>query len=166
MKKLGRFLDDLLDRQIQAIVSWGKQPQGERFMITPEGGYCIRMANRTGAASIKGTIVTASSAYDNAFALETNEFDAIGIVYEDGIPDGQDVWVVVCGRAQVMLKDGTASTRGQFFICADDDGRALAITNPGVGLPATETHFKEIGHCFESVTSGTNKLAWAVLHFN
>ena len=166
MKKLGTFLDSLLDRQIQAIVNWGKQPKSDRFWITPEGGYAIRLTNNTGAPSVKGTIVTASSAVDNAVVLQNNEFDAIGPIYEDGIPAGEEVYVVIAGRAQVLLQDSTACTRGNLFICSPTDGRALAIANPGSGLPAVETHFKEIGHCTESVTAGTNKLAWAVVHFN
>lgn len=53
------------------------------------------------------------------------------------------------------------------IIVSDVDGRAnCTIANPGPGLPAADTHFKEIGHCLQSVAGGTDKLARVTLHFN
>lgn len=166
MNKTANFKDPILDRIIGEICRALQQPEWERFKITREGGFAIRLTNKTGAVSVKGTVITIATSADNAITLQTNEFDAIGVIYEDGRADGEEVWVVVTGRAQVLLADTTACTRGNLFICSPVDGRALAITNPGSGLPATETHFKEIGHCTETVSAGTSKLAWAVLHFN
>ena len=166
MNKTVNFTDPALDQQIAEICRALQQPEWERFKITPEGSYAIRLTNDTGAVSVKGSIVTASRTVDNAVVLQNNEFDAFGVILEDGIPNGGDVWVVIAGRAQVLLADTTACTRGQLFICSPVDGRALVIANPGDGLPAVETHFKELGHCTESVVAGVNKLAWAVVHFN
>lgn len=98
---------------------------------------------------------------------QANEFDSIGVVYEAGIADGASMWVVIAGQADVLLEDGTAATRGNLAIASDVDGRAdCSVANPGVGLPAVDVHFKEIGHCLQTVTAGTNKLARCTLHFN
>ena len=156
-----------LDAQLEEIVHYLNSPEGEKFKTTPEGGYAIRLTNDTGAVSVKGSVVTAGATVDNSFKLQAAEFEAVGIVYEDGIADGSECWVVVGGIAEALLKDGTAATRGYWTRCADTDGRALVTTPPsGIGAIATSDHFKEIGHCLESKDAGTNVLAKLVLHFN
>ena len=140
-----------------------------KVVITTEGGIAISLTNKTGVASVKGSLVATSMVTDHAFELQTDEINTIGIVYEDGIADGSECLVVVSGIADVLLKDATASTRGFWAIAADTDGRA-DITQP-TPSPNTTTnehtiHFKEIGHCLESKVAGTNVLAKCVLHFN
>lgn len=136
-------------------------------VLTPEGGHLVYMKNGTGSASVKGTLVSPSTTEDFAFVLQANEYDTIGVVYTGGIANGQLVPLVISGFADVLLKDNTAATHGNLLIAADTDGRAnCTVSNPGSGLPATDTHFKECGHCLESVTAGTNKLARCILHFN
>lgn len=54
---------------------------------------------------------------------------------------------------------------GDILLAADTDGRAIGTSNPGSGLPGTDTHFKECGHFVESKSAGTNVLALACLHF-
>jgi len=136
--------------------------------ITPEGGIAVKMINDTGAPSIKGTLVNCSSSVDNGVTIETVEFDTIGVIYEDGVADGQEVWVVVSGKAEVLLADGTASTRGYWVYADAVDGRANASLQlpPGGTIQALENHFKEIGHCLETKTSGTDVLALIAIHFN
>lgn len=135
--------------------------------FTPEGGIAVKYINGTGSASVKGTIVATSTATDGFAVQQANEFDSIGVVYEDGIPGGSAMWVVISGQADVLLENGTAATRGNLAIASDVDGRAdCSVANPGLGLPAVDTHFKEIGHCLQTVTAGTNKLARCTLHFN
>lgn len=135
--------------------------------FTAEGGLAIKLVNKTGSNSVKGTVIRAGTVVDNSFSLETEEFEAIGVVYDNGIADGNDCFVVVSGIAEVLLKDGTAATRGYWVKCADIDGRAEVTTPPtGIGALSTAEHFKEIGHCIESKSSGTNVLAKIVLHFN
>jgi len=156
-----------LDAQLEEIVHYLNNPEGEKFKITPEGGYAIRLTNDTGAASVKGSVVTTGGTVDNSFVLQSAEFEAIGVAYEDGIADGSECWVVVSGIAEVLLKDGTAATRGYWAKCADTDGRALVTTPPtGIGALSTSEHFMEIGHCLTSKDAGTNVLAKIVLHFN
>jgi hypothetical protein len=132
--------------------------------FTPEGGLAIKIKNGTGSASVKGSVVSSSPSADETFILQANEFDAIGVVYESGKAAGEYAWVVVSGIAKVLLKDSTASTHGHVAFSADTDGRAItgAVPTP----PNADSHFKEIGHCIESKTSGTSVLAKCVLHFN
>lgn len=135
--------------------------------ITPEGGMAVRLINKTGTASVKGTLVSAASTADGGFILQANEYDMLGVCYSDGVADGGACWVVVHGIAQVLLEDSTAATRGNWVHAAATDGRADAtLTQPsGAGFTEAAEHFKEVGHCIETVTSGTNKLAKVVLHF-
>lgn len=134
---------------------------------TAEGGIAVRLVNATGAASVKGSIVSAGTGTDGTFLLQAEEFDAMGVVYESGVANGQPCWVVVCGIAEVLLKDGTAATRGSWTKAADTDGRAEVTTPPvGVGALATSEHFREVGHCIQSAPAGVNVLAKVVLHFN
>lgn len=137
---------------------------GAKVKVTPEGGIAIKLTNKTGGASVKGTVVGAATGTDNAFILQAAEYESIGIVYESGIADAAECWVVVAGIAEILLKDTTASTRGQIVFAADTDGRAItgAVPTP----PADDSHFKEIGHCIESKTQGTDVLFKAVIHFN
>jgi len=134
---------------------------------TGEAGIIIKLLNKTSVSTVKGTLVSASTGIDRAFILQANEYDTIGVVQEAGVPDGSKAWVWMPGSiAQVLFKDSTASTRGNILIADAVDGRAIDITNPGSGLPATETHFKECGHVLESKNAGTNVLVLAALHFN
>lgn len=135
----------------------------DTIAITPLGGIARQFINKTGSASVKGSVVTAGS-IDNSVILQSNEYDSIGVIYNSGVNDGSNVWVVYTGVAEVLLKDTTASTAGHLVFAADTDGRAITAAVPS---PPTDTsHFKEIGHCVESKTSGTNILFKTMLHFN
>lgn len=133
--------------------------------MTAEGGVAIRLLNKTGAASVKGTAVSASTATDNAFIAQANMFDTIGFVYEAGIADGSLCWVVVAGIAEVLWKNATTSTRGYVCIADDTNGRCINVEVP-TGSPATTDHWKECGHVMETKTGGTNILVKCVIHFN
>ena len=134
---------------------------------TNERGYLIKLVNRTGASSVKGTLVSCSTSADREVIKQANEYDTIGVVQEGGVAEGSEMWVWMIGSVcQVLLKDTVASVRGDILIAADTDGRAGDVANPGSGLPATDTHFKECGHFIESKTGGTDVLALAMLHFN
>jgi len=140
---------------------------GANIFLTPEGGVATYMTNKTGAASVKGSVVSASTAVDNAFILQANEYDAIGIVYEDGIADGSLCRVVFAGVAEVLFLDGVAPVRGYWVYCDATNGRANNLAAPPGGtITAIDNHFKEIGHCRESKSAGTNVLAKSVVHFN
>ena len=77
------------------------------------------------------------------------------------------MWVWTVGSvAQVLYKDSTAATHGNILVADAVDGRGSDITNPGGGLPGTDTHFTECGHVLESKDAGTNVLVLCSLHFN
>lgn len=137
--------------------------------ITDLGGIAIPLTNKTGANSVKGTIVIASAGTDNAFDIgAAAEPQPIGIVYEDGIADGSECWVVIYGVAQVLLKDTTASTHGNWVKSSDVGGRADATNAapPGGGIPELDQHMGEIGHALETQGGGADVLCKTKLHFN
>jgi hypothetical protein len=160
--------DPKTDRNFRYIYDWHfNVPEVSPVCkFTDDGGLAVKFTNGTGSVSVLGEVVSASQTADGHIVRQANEFDSIGVVNESGVPNGEDVWVTVSGKARVLLKNGTSCTTGQLAIAADTDGRMLAINNPGSGLPATETHFKEIGHVMETKGSGTDVLAMIVLHFN
>lgn len=81
--------------------------------FTSEGGIYEIFINKTGADSVKGTIVVASTSVDNAVSIApAGSPMPIGVIYESGIADGSSVKVVVYGKAQVLLADGHAATHG------------------------------------------------------
>lgn len=133
--------------------------------LSPEGAILRRMINKTGSASVKGTLVSQGGTVARSFIATTgNSADCIGVVYENGIADGEECWIAVGGRAQVLLKDSTAATAGYWVKVSDTTGRADATVS---GPPGGDvSHWREIGHCDEDVSAGTNKLAYVHLHFN
>jgi hypothetical protein len=136
-----------------------------RIRFTDEGGIALRMTNKTGGASVKGTVVTVydGGAVNNAVQLtEGDAIDPVGVMYDSGIADGSECWIVIAGRAQVLLKDGDAGVRGYWLGTSDTAGRAECKAAPGLILE----HMQEIGHCMESASSGTDVLVYGVLHFN
>lgn len=99
----------------------------------------------------------------NSFKLTTPlSLSPFGIVYDAEIPDGQECFVVTTGFAQVLLKDGTATTAGNWSICSDVPGRVDATAS----APNPNDHWQEIGHSSETKSAGTNVLALHTIHFN
>jgi len=95
------------------------------FKITPEGGFAVRLTNESGAVTVKGQIVSHKGTVANAFDLTAVDANhCLGVVYESGIADATECWVVVAGIAQVLMKN--AATMGH--ICRiplnTDDGEA------------------------------------------
>lgn len=139
-----------------------KFPNGT-YGFTSEGGLYETYDNRTGATSVKGTIVIASASYDDAVDIAPDgSVMPIGIIYESGIADGSSVKVVVYGKAQVLLEDGEASTHGNWCgVSSTTEGRMYQDATP----PAAQ-HFQEIGHSLQDNSSGTDVLSLVQLHFN
>lgn len=135
--------------------------------VTGESGPLLRVIQRTGGVSVKGELVSCSLAADDSLIKQSNEYDAVGVIAQAGIADGELCWVWSEGAiAQVLYEDGEAATRGNILLAAPTDGRGIDIANPGGGLPGTDTHFKENGHVMQSVASGTDILARCWLHHN
>lgn len=138
--------------------------------MTPEGGHAIALINKTGAASVRGTVLKSSTTVDKAVEIASaNEAQAMGVMEISGIPDGSLCWVVVSGPAYVLLQDATAATVGYWVrtsITVAGRADATIAAPPGGGVPELDVHMTEIGHSLESVTAGTDKLVLVHLHFN
>ena len=138
-----------------------------KIMITPEGGIAIAMVNKTGSPSVKGTLVVPATQKYGVALVTIGDPDCIGVMYQDGIADGQNCWVVICGYADVFFVGN--ATIGQFArICATgdagkEDGKAIAENLPTSPF-ATDKHFQEIRHVTETRTGAG--LAGVILHFN
>ncbi len=134
--------------------------------VTGERGFVQKMLNKTGGATVKGSVVCPSDATDNSFVLQEDELCAFGVVAEAGVADGSSAWIWVNGSVcQVLWKDGETSTRDYVALCADTDGRAYNVAVPSAN-PVVAEHFKEIGHVLETKGSGTDVLVLCHLHFN
>lgn len=138
--------------------------------LTPEGGIANKYINKTGGVSVKGTVVAIynTTAINNAVMKSTVDIpDAIGVIYEDGIADGKDVWVVTSGKAYVLFIGSTTRRHlARTFIVGDAgyvSGQALSEAAPTSPF-ASDKHFCEIGHVCESRTGAG--LALVNLHFN
>ncbi len=131
--------------------------------ITREGGFAQRYTNKTGAASVKGTAVEASASADNAVDIaDVSDVEPIGFIYNSGIADGNDVWVVTNGKAQGLMENSSACVRGDWMGISDSAaGRLQCSTEP----PATVKHDQECGHSVESVNAGTDVLVLLDIHF-
>lgn len=131
--------------------------------FTPEGGFAIKILNKTGAPSVKGQVVAASTATANSVMTSPIDGDMpIGIMYETGVADASLCWVVISGIAEVLFKDTVAPILGGVIYSSSVAGRVdIAAT-----VPAATTHFRECGHCHEVKAGGTGVLAKCNLHFN
>lgn len=146
-----------------ATITASSEVVGPKAKITAEGGYAVLLTNNTGHTSVKGEIVIASASVDNGVdQAGASSVVPIGVIYNAGVAASSAVWVVVSGIAQVLIKDSTAVTRGQWIGCSDTAGRGYADADP-IGAGA---HNREVGHAIESKGSGTDVLCYVVLHQN
>jgi hypothetical protein len=137
--------------------------------FTTEGGLALRVINDSGV-SVKGHIMCASEG--NNFAVTRcveGDLDPLGIALQDGVAQGQEMYIVISGKADVMF-NANGATRGdlaRMSVSADTGNTDVAVaqseaapSNPS----ATDKHFQEIGHCLE--TRAGAGLAKCILHFN
>lgn len=158
--KVDNLNADLLDGQHGSYY----QTASPKIKLTPEGGYAVLLTNKTGANSVKGTVAIADPSVDSAFEINPINGDMpIGVVYDNGIVDGSECWVVVAGIAEVLLVNTVASTRSYV---AYSSGSVAGRIDTAATVPAATTHFREIGHTMESKTGGTDVLIKCLLHFN
>ena len=128
---------------------------GPKIKLTAEGGYAILLKNKTGSASVAGQIVSADTGTDNSFYTTPANGDMpIGVVYNAGVADGSDAWVVVSGMANVLFKDTIAPTRGYQAFVSSTAGRS--------DQSATSTT-KKIGQVLETKSSGTDIIAKCII---
>lgn len=96
-----------------------------KVKLTAEGGLAVQLTNESGAPTVKGQIVSSKGTVARAFDLTAVDANhVLGVVYESGIEDAAECWVVVAGIAQVLMKN--AATMGH--ICRiplnTDEGEA------------------------------------------
>ena len=130
---------------------------------TTLGGIAIKLTNKTGSNSVAGEIVVTGTVDDSVSLAAGGALDPIGVFLDDDIADGAEAWVVIYGKAEVLLENGTASTAGNWVGTSATAGRADATNG---SPPAAPNHFKEVGHCLQSVTAGTDKKARVKIHLN
>ncbi len=139
------------------------------IIVTPLGGIAVRLTNKTGVASVKGTVVKLSTADDDSFVLSgISEAQPIGVVFEAGVADGSLCWVIILGIAEVLLENTTAGTHGNWVYASATAGRANAtlLVPPAGGIPELDQHMQELGHCLQTIAGGTNVLCKILIHFN
>jgi len=164
-------------RFIKAIRDETERPRWEEDLVdkfnevysgvSPEGGILSVLTNKTGAPSIKGQLVEASTAVDMAFQVATTSgFTCIGAVYDAGVPDGSPCRIVVGGVADVLMVNGTSATRGNWAGASTAVGGRALLSGTVPSPPNADSHFREIGHVIQTVSSGTDQLAKIILHFN
>ena len=132
--------------------------EGAKIKTTAEGGIAVKMTNKTGAASVKGSIVSLSTETDNAFALAAiGASGVVGVVYESGIVDGAECWVVVKGIAETLFTNNI--THGMYArapIATDTD--KVAGSAVGAAIPAdtfnTDAYLARFGFVMESKAAG------------
>lgn len=141
------------------VISLLKQFADSFIGITPSGriGLGVRLTNNTGGVSVKGRLVQADTVDDFSYKVaDANADDCIGAEYDSGIADGSQCLIIWGGAYEVLLKDATLSTKGNWVKTSDVAGRAdaTAATPPG----AVAAHFQEVGHCIESKAADTDVL--------
>jgi hypothetical protein len=136
--------------------------------FTAEGGLKVRLVNKTGAASVKGTLVRSDTNTSGGFIVAPGDSDeCIGVVYESGVADGSECWIVVSGIAEVLLKNSTGSLAGGWAYMSDVAGRMITASDPPGGtIGALDNHMKEIGHSIQYHAGGTDVLVKIIMHFN
>lgn len=133
------------------------------ILLTPEGGHAVRMINDTGSSSVKGTVVSPSSSVNNGVSKIVVDIpNPIGVIYEDGVPNGGEVLEAEVYYIGNVTRGGLA--RG--FLTGNAGyvaGQAMWEALPSAPF-ATDKHFYEIGH--PAVSRTGPGLALTHLHFN
>lgn len=151
-----------------AVLGWNVNSAFMKF--TFEGGLAVKMLNKTGSNSVKGTVVYLSTTTERAVDINpADEDEAMGIIYDDDIADGEFVWIVIQGIVDILIQDGQTTTVGFWVRTSITQAGRADITNagpPGGGVTEIDRHFRELGHCQETKSSGTDVLARCIIHFN
>ena len=129
----------------------------DKAAITTIGGIAVKLTNNTGSPSVEGQVVETDDTDENSYkTADANCVDAIGVVFNAGVADGSEVWIVHSGIAEVLL-DAGGCVHHDRLICSATAGSA-DVSN----APAVAVHFQEIGHALETVVGAG--LAKAMIH--
>ena len=130
--------------------------------LTSEGGFAIKLSNKSGNLIKKGTLVSLSVLDAGGIVLtgqSNSSSSPVGVVYEDAA-NNSDCWIVVSGIAGVLMKNNQNSNAGDRICVSDVNGRVVPVSsNQSVDKVNT------IGYCLESKSSGTDVLVKIVLKF-
>ncbi len=145
----------------------GELTVSQKSKLTSIGGFAVKLTNKTGGVTVAGQLVKADIATDDAVVLTgAADDECFGVLLDSGVAADAETWVVVSGIADVAMEDNTAATPGNWVETSSEAGYANATAGTPAAAPR---HFREIGHCIESVSAGgggTHILARCVLHFN
>lgn len=130
------------------LISVSKFSIIENVLITPEGGVAHKYRNGTGSVSVKGTVVHIIG--DNTVdGIIVDVPDPIGVIYESGISNNSEMWVVTEGKAEcLVIGTCTAGQLARGFVTADAGyikGSLICEAVPTSPF-ATDKHFYEFGH--------------------
>jgi hypothetical protein len=141
----------------------GAVAENADVQFTADGGLAVKLV--AGEALIKGNIVYVKQASGTDGRVWKAPIDSdmpIGAVYDGGVSAGDDVWVTVAGKAQVLPETSITAVRGYVIYCS---ATTAGKVDQAATVPADPTHFRECGH-FLADGSGAGELTLAVLHFN
>ncbi len=142
----------------------------EPIMVTAEKGIAIQYINKTGAISVKGSLVELHGT--TALSIKktpVNSSNAVGVIYDAGIADGSAVWVVTIGLAQVLLEGGTGSSLGNWVRSSLSETGKVDATNaaaPTGSVANLDIHFKQCGYAMETKAAGPSQLMLMKIQFN
>jgi hypothetical protein len=131
-----------------------------KSMMTPEGGFAVKLINKSGNTVKKGSVVSISTTDAGAFILPSLNTKPVGIVYED-ILNNNEGYIVVSGIAQVLIKNNLSVISGDLLILNDINGRTAKKSDNN---SASGRDNFEIGTCIESKTQGTDVLVKIIIN--
>jgi len=137
----------------------------KRIIETIEGGLARYMTNKIGADSVKGSVIKICCTNEDSVILcPTGDDCPSGIIYDNGVADGDLVLVVYAGIAEILVDNSTAVVCGYWAGTSDTTaGRAKVLSAPPA--PPADGRNQELGFFIESKNAGTDILAKTIIHF-
>jgi hypothetical protein len=119
--------------------------------LTSSGGCATLLT--AGEALAKGTVVQSTTGGPSTVEKAGIAcLKPVGVVANEALEAGDAVWVIVSGRALVLLEDTTAAVCGEVAYCSKGDaGRAWSYPTP-------QQEYASVGVLLESLTGGTDVL--------
>lgn len=138
-------------------VGIGRTIESEKYKITGIGGFAVALTNNTGLASVEGQLVETDDTDENSYKVaDANSMHVAGFVYNAGVADGSEVWIVTGGIAKILIDAGGCVHHDRLIASATAGSADVSNT------PSAADHFKEIGHALETVVGAG--LAKVMIH--
>lgn len=153
------------------LIGSGNEQAGIMVFV---GNKCFvtKRQNKQGTAIEQGQMVTTGSTTGSVKLTASDGNEATGVVFDASIANDAYGLIVVKGICLVAMEDNTAATIEFWLRTSISEagyGNAETANPPGGGVGALDTHFKECGHCLESVGAGgvgAHILALCDIQFN